>query len=65
VLATYPYTTLAVGSLLYLALIPVAAYQYRRALARDTAITPPALGHAPTTTPTPPADEPPPRHLHS
>jgi CDP-diacylglycerol---serine O-phosphatidyltransferase len=65
VLATYPYTTLAVGSLLYLALIPVSLYQYHKAAGRDAAAAAPALSPAGPATPTPPASEPPPRRLHS
>jgi CDP-diacylglycerol--serine O-phosphatidyltransferase len=44
VLATYPYLTLALGCLLYLALIPVAVRQYRRQAEQDTGL-PPAIGH--------------------
>jgi hypothetical protein len=43
-LATYPYLMLAVGSLLYLALIPLSIHQYRRA-AKDTPAPAPALSH--------------------
>jgi CDP-diacylglycerol--serine O-phosphatidyltransferase len=46
VLGTYTYLTLAVGSLIYLALIPVSVRQYRRA-ERDWKMAPaPALGPA-------------------
>jgi CDP-diacylglycerol--serine O-phosphatidyltransferase len=43
-LATYPYLMLAVGSLLYLALIPLSIHQYRRA-AKDAPAPAPALSH--------------------
>jgi CDP-diacylglycerol---serine O-phosphatidyltransferase len=50
VLATYPYLTLAIGSLIYLALIPVSVRQYQKS-ERESALMPaPALSHniAPT-----------------
>ena len=50
VLATYPYLTLAIGSLIYLGLIPVSVRQYQKA-ERESAVMPtPALSHniAPT-----------------
>jgi CDP-diacylglycerol--serine O-phosphatidyltransferase len=66
ILATYPYTTLTVCCLLYLAMIPMAMRQYLR-MEKQMAATPAiALGHdgQATATSAGSADKPP-RHLHS
>jgi CDP-diacylglycerol---serine O-phosphatidyltransferase len=60
VLATYPYLTLAAGSLIYLALIPMSVRQYRQA-ERDMVPPPPALSHGGSAV----SEPEPPRRLHS
>jgi CDP-diacylglycerol--serine O-phosphatidyltransferase len=62
VLATYPYTTLTVASLAYLALIPFSMRHYWRMERRMASLPTPALGHDGDAMP--PAEKPP-RHLHS
>lgn len=59
VLATYPYLTLAVGSLVYLACIPIAIRQYARAERETGLMSTPVLGHDSA------QHEEPPRRLHS
>ncbi len=65
VLATYPYTTLTVGCLLYLTMIPIAMRHYWRT-ERQMAAAPAAiaLGHDGAPPAASPAEKPP-RHLHS
>jgi CDP-diacylglycerol--serine O-phosphatidyltransferase len=62
VLATYPYTTLTVGCLTYLAFIPIAMRHYWRTEQQMAALPAPALPHDGSAAPSP---EKPPRHLHS
>jgi CDP-diacylglycerol--serine O-phosphatidyltransferase len=63
VLATYPYTTLTAGCLLYLTFIPIAMRHYWRTERQMAAAPAIALGHDGATTGAP--AEKPPRHLHS
>ena len=62
VLATYPYLTLALGSLIYLALIPLSIRRYAEAERAMEALSTPALSHDGAVHAD---DEQPPRRLHS